>query len=56
METKLKPQIQSTVYPEIPCSNFNEWVNHIKKELEKYYFQGKLKSGRNRKRSIKKAA
>jgi hypothetical protein len=28
----MKPQIQSTVYPEIPCSNFNEWINHIKKE------------------------
>jgi hypothetical protein len=32
METKMKPQIQSTVYPEIPCSNFNEWINYIKKE------------------------
>jgi hypothetical protein len=35
METKMKPQVQSTVYPEIPCSNFNEWINHIKKELDK---------------------
>jgi hypothetical protein len=32
MEAKFKPQIQSTVYPEIPCSNFNEWINYIKKE------------------------
>ena len=32
METKIKPQIQSTVYPEIPCSNFDEWINYIKKE------------------------
>jgi hypothetical protein len=23
METKIRPQIKSTVYPEIPCSNFN---------------------------------
>jgi hypothetical protein len=56
METNMKPQIQSTVYPEIPCSNFNEWVNHVKKEIEKCYFQGKLKSVKNRKGSIKKAA
>jgi hypothetical protein len=35
METKMKSQIRSTVYPEIPCSNFNEWIAHIKKELEK---------------------
>jgi hypothetical protein len=35
METKMRPQIQSTAYPAIPCSNFNEWINHIKKELEK---------------------
>ena len=35
METNMKPQIQSTVYPEIPCSNFNEWINYIRKELKK---------------------
>jgi hypothetical protein len=35
METKMRPQIQSTVYPEIPCSNFNEWIGHIRKELDK---------------------
>jgi len=35
METKMKLQIQSTVYPEIPCPNFNEWIYYIKKELEK---------------------
>jgi hypothetical protein len=35
METKMKPQIQSTVYPEIPCSNFNEWINYIRKEVKK---------------------
>lgn len=32
METKMKPQIKSTVYPEIPCSNFKEWINYIKQE------------------------
>jgi len=37
METNMKPQIQSTVYPEIPCSNFNEWINHIRKELKKNF-------------------
>ena len=39
METKLKPQIQSTVYPEIPCLNFNEWISNIRKELEKIIIQ-----------------
>jgi len=37
MEKNMKPQIQSTVYPEIPCSNFNEWINHITKELKKNF-------------------
>jgi hypothetical protein len=37
METNMKPQIKSTVYPEIPCSNFNEWINHIRKELKKNF-------------------
>jgi len=32
METKVKPQIKSTVYPEIPCNNFKEWINYIKQE------------------------
>jgi hypothetical protein len=32
METKMKPQIKSTVYPEIPCTDFKEWINYIKQE------------------------
>jgi hypothetical protein len=35
METKMKPQIQSTVYPETPCYNFNEWISYIRGELKK---------------------
>ena len=44
METNMKPQIKSTVYPEVPCSNFNEWVSYIRKELKKN-FNPKISEG-----------
>jgi len=31
----MKPQVQSTVYPETPCCACNEWINYIRKELKK---------------------
>jgi hypothetical protein len=33
----MKPQVQSTVYPETPCCTFNEWINYIRKELKKNF-------------------
>ena len=50
METNMKPQIQSTVYPEIPCSNFNEWINYIRKELEKNFTLNKRAVKRKQKK------